>query len=81
MSRVCVCVFEEGVHLAEEAQGLFDQQQYSQLLFPVEKGRPSRWLAGAPLRLSLSLALSYSTTCLTSINTYIKGPGGGGHIL
>lgn len=49
-----VCVFEDGVHLAEGAQGLFDHQQYSQLLFPVEKGRPSRWLAGAPQSLSLS---------------------------
>ncbi len=81
LNRWGVCVFEDGVHLAEGAQGLFDHQQYSQLLFPVEKGRPSRWLARAPQSLSLSPVLPYSTTCLTSVNTYIKGPGGGGHIL
>lgn len=27
MRCVCVCVCEEGVHLAEGAQGLFDHQQ------------------------------------------------------
>ncbi len=59
LNRWGVCVFEDGVHLAEGAQGLFDHQQYSQLLFPVEKGRPSLWLARAPQSLSLSLPFSH----------------------